>query len=164
MHLRLHLYITALPRNVVVGAVDVCAGCAQAVVEREGLIDLPRHMQPHPPIDAPEVGIKVVGVPAEGDVGGTLVVGGSVVYAHGKHVIVVAELYTGGNVDAVCGDPVFIQPIRSAVQINLAGLAHAFKFDEHLGASGGGGEFEVLPIPANSLIRPAIASAVVDND
>ncbi len=65
VHLGIHSHVRRLLRDIEVRGMDVDALALEAVVERQRLVDLAHHVQPHVPVDAAVVGIEVVRVPLE---------------------------------------------------------------------------------------------------
>jgi len=148
----------------------------EAVVEREGLIDLAGHVQPDVAIDAAVIGVEVVGVPlvacgrAGGAVGvlgvggaeGALLIGGAIVYLDGEDIVLRAQMQAVGDVDAIGGDAVLVEADLLAVEVDVAGLAHAFEFEEDAVAGEVGGEFEVFAVPREAFVGAAITAAMGD--
>ena len=73
------------------------------------------------------------------------------------------KLHRVGDVDAVGGDAVLVQPDRFPIEVDVAGLAHALELEEDLAAGKLGGQLEVLAIPREPLVGASVAAAVRDD-
>ena len=159
-HLRIDRNGCALSGNIEVGGMHVDPGAFQAVVKRQGLINFAGDVQPDMPVDAAVVGIEVVGVPFKRGAAGTLLVIGAIIHLDCQHVLFAPEMNRAGDVQSEGSHPVFVKPGWFAVQKNVAGLSHTFKFEEDLVAGKFGRKFEMLAVPDETLEGAAVPAAV----
>jgi len=132
---------------------DIDAGGAQAGIERQGLVQVAGQVQPHRPVDSAVVHIEVVVVPLEAAAGGALLVLPVIVDPHGDDVLERGGLEQLGGVDAEGRGAVLVAAGPHAVDVNVAGLAHALEVDDRPAAHGrtrACGQHEALAVPGDA--------------
>ena len=148
----------------------------KAVIERQRLVDLAGHVQPHAPVDAAVVGVEVARIPLVSDriaggavrvlgVGhaeGPLLVARRVVHLHREHILLSVKPQCIGDVDSVRGHAILVQANLLAVEEYVARLSHALELEEDLVAGEARGQLEVLAIPREAFVGASVPAAMRD--
>ena len=148
-HLRFNVDPGAAPMYIEVAGPHIHPCGPKLRVERQCLVELARHMQPHALADATVVGIEIRVVPVIRGASRLLLVVPVVVRSHRQHVFSWSRLHGIGDVEAERHHAVFVSSDKFAVQVNFACLTNALKLQEDLSRTQRG-QTEVLAIPRDA--------------
>ena len=162
-HLRFEVDVAGFGGEVKIRRIDIYAGGLQIFVQGQGLIHVPREMQPEVVVQPAVIGIECPAHPFVTHARRFFPVIVAVVHLDRNEVFLVPEIHEAGQVETAGGDAVFKASDESAVHPKPAGLFQTFKLQKNLPVPGACGELEMLAIPGDSRPGPPVAAAVADD-